>query len=71
VVKNVTALTKPRNLLVITSSAEFAHGVEDGILWYFHGDTPKRPVTEDDVVDFLKGNFSTRGMGNGNLILAG
>ncbi len=46
-----------QNLLVITCSAEFENGVEDGIVWYFHGDTPQQPVTEEDVIDFLKGNF--------------
>jgi hypothetical protein len=46
-----------QNPLVITCSAEFENGVEDGIVWYFHGDTPQQPVTEEDVIDFLKGNF--------------
>ena len=31
-------------------------GMSDGAQWYFHGDTPCRPVTEGDVVDFLQGN---------------
>lgn len=31
--------------------------MNDGAHWYFHGDTPTRPVTEEDVVDFLQGNI--------------
>src|SRR5690348_6737091 len=46
-----------QNLLVITCSAEFERGIEDGLVWYSHGDTPQQPVTEEDVIDFLKGNF--------------
>ena len=52
-----TQMESKQNLLVITCSAEFENGVEDGIVWYFHGDTPQQPVTEEDVIDFLKGNF--------------
>ncbi len=43
--------------LVIVMSSAFARGIEDGITWHFHGDTPGRPMTEEDVVDFLQGNF--------------
>lgn len=46
-----------QNPLVITYSTEFESGVEDGLVWYFHGDVPQQPVTEDNVIDFLKGNF--------------
>jgi len=46
-----------QNSLVITCSAEFESGIEDGLVWYFHGDAPQQPVTEEDVIDFLKGNF--------------
>jgi len=35
----------------------FERGIEDGITWHFHGDTPGRPMTEEDVIDFLTGNF--------------
>ncbi len=37
-------------------SSTFRQGVNDGALWYFHGDTPCRPVTQADVMDFLQGN---------------
>jgi hypothetical protein len=30
--------------------------MSDGATWYFYGDTPRRPVTEADVIDFLHGN---------------
>ena len=33
----------------------FQQGGNDGALWYFHGDTPCHPVTEEDVIDFLQG----------------
>jgi hypothetical protein len=42
-----------QNPLVITRSAEFEKGIEDGFVWYFHGDAPQQPVTEEDVIDFL------------------
>ncbi len=42
--------------LVQIESSLFRQGMNDGALWYFHGDTPCRPVTEEDVVDFLQGN---------------
>jgi hypothetical protein len=41
---------------VLIQSPSFRHGMNDGALWYFHGDTPQRPVTEADVIDFLQGN---------------
>lgn len=46
-----------QNPLIISCSAEFEKGVEDGVVWYFHGDAPQQPVTEEDVIDFLKGTF--------------
>jgi hypothetical protein len=30
--------------------------MHDGAQWYFYGDTPCRPVTEEDVIDFLQVN---------------
>jgi len=56
VVLTIRTETK-QNPLVITCSAEFESGIEDGLVWYFHGDAPQQPVTEEDVIDFLKGNF--------------
>jgi hypothetical protein len=46
-----------RASLVIVTSSVFERGIEDGITWHFHGDTPGRPMTEEDVIDFLTGNF--------------
>ena len=46
---------KPMSLILVASPA-FEQGMHDGASWYFHGDTPKRPVTEEDVIDFLQGN---------------
>lgn len=37
-------------------SAPFRQGMNDGALWYFHGDIPCYPVTEEDVIDFLQSN---------------
>jgi len=34
----------------------FQQGMNDGATWYFHADTPCRPVTEEDVIDFVQGN---------------
>jgi hypothetical protein len=42
--------------LVQIESSPFRQGMNDGTLWYFHGDTPCRPITEEDVMDFLQGN---------------
>ena len=42
--------------LVQIESSLFLQGMNDGALWYFHGDTPCYPVTEADVLDFLQGN---------------
>ncbi len=42
--------------LVLVESPTFEQGMHDGASWYFHGDTPCRPVTEGDVIDFLQGN---------------
>jgi hypothetical protein len=42
--------------LVLVESSPFRQGMNDGALWYFHRDTPCRPVTEEDVIDFLQGN---------------
>ena len=41
--------------LVLVESSPSRQGMNDGALWYFHGDTPCRPVTEEDVIDFLQG----------------
>jgi hypothetical protein len=30
--------------------------MNDDASWYFHGDTPRRPGTPEDVIDFLQGN---------------
>jgi len=46
-----------KTTLVVVHSQEFLKGVEDGITWYLHGDTPEKPVTEEDVIDFLQGNM--------------
>lgn len=46
-----------KTALVVVNSQEFLKGVEDGITWYLHGDTPEKPVTEEDVIDFLQGNL--------------
>jgi hypothetical protein len=35
----------------------FERGIEDGITWHFHRDTPGRPMTEENLIDFLTGNF--------------
>jgi len=50
----VTSLRQPS--LVQIESSPFRQGMNDGALWYFHGDTPCHPVTEEDVIDFLQGN---------------
>ncbi len=42
--------------LVMVSSSAFRSGMDDGVCWYFYGDEPCRPVTEEDVIDFLQGN---------------
>ena len=42
--------------LIHVESSTFRQEMNDGALWYFHGDTPCRPVTEEDVIDFLQGN---------------
>ena len=42
--------------LVQIESSTFRQGMNDGAQWYFYGDTPCRPVTEEDIVDFLQGN---------------
>ena len=36
-------------------SMTFRRGMNDGATRCFHGDTPRRPVTEEDVIDFLQG----------------
>lgn len=43
--------------LVLVESPSFRHGMNEGALWYFHGVTPCRQVTEADVIDFLQGNI--------------
>lgn len=47
---------KQSSLVIVTSSA-FQHGMEDSVSWYCYGDEPCRPVTEEDVIDFLPGNI--------------
>lgn len=42
--------------LVQIESSPFRQGMNDGALWYFHGDIPCHPVTEEDLIDFLQGN---------------
>lgn len=42
--------------LVQVNSSLFRQGMNNGASWYFHGDTPCRPITEEDIVDFLQGN---------------
>lgn len=42
--------------LIRIESSPFRQGMNDGALCYVHGDTPRRPVTEEDVIDFLQGN---------------
>ncbi len=42
--------------LVQVESSTFRKGMNDGASWYVQGDIPCRPVTEEDVVDFLQGN---------------
>ncbi|HLG61790.1 MAG TPA: hypothetical protein VKY19_07645 [Ktedonosporobacter sp.] len=42
--------------LVQVNSALFRQGINNGASWYFHGDTLCRPVTEEDIVDFLQDN---------------
>jgi hypothetical protein len=43
--------------LVILGEQHFDHGYQCGRLWYFNGDPPEKPVTWEDVVDFIRGNF--------------
>jgi hypothetical protein len=42
--------------LIRVESTPFRRGMNDGATGYFHGATPRRPVTEEDVIDFLQGN---------------
>ena len=42
--------------LVLIESTTFRQGMNDGATWYFRGDTPERPVSEEDDIDFLQGN---------------
>ena len=51
----MTTELKPPSLVQIASE-RFRQGMNDGAIWYFYGDTPCRPVTEEDVIDFLQGN---------------
>jgi hypothetical protein len=37
-------------------STTFRRGLNDGATWYFHRDTPRHPVKEEDVIDFLQGH---------------
>ena len=49
-----TDLSQPP--LVLVSSSVFEQGMHDGASWYVHGDTPCRPGTPEDVINFLQGN---------------
>ena len=40
--------------LVLVESSPFRQGMNDGALRYFHADTPCRPVTEEDVIEFAQ-----------------
>ena len=42
--------------LVVIRSETFTHGYISGRSWYFHGDTPRQQVTEEQVVDFIQDN---------------
>ncbi len=42
--------------LIRVESTTFRRGMNDGATWYFHGDTPRRPGTPEDVIDFLQSN---------------
>ena len=44
--------------LIRVESTTFRRGLNDGATRYFHGDTPRRPVTEEAVIDFLQGNVA-------------
>ena len=52
----VQTSTKPQTLVVLGEHT-FDHGYLYGRAWYFNGDPPEKPVTWEDVVDFIKGNF--------------
>ena len=43
--------------LVILGEQHFDHGYLCGRSWCFNGDSSKKPVTWEDTVDFIKGNF--------------
>jgi hypothetical protein len=43
--------------LIVLGEQHFDHGYLCGRAWYFNGDPPEKPVTWEDVVDFIKGNF--------------
>ena len=50
--------TEPKQTsLVQIESARLRQGMNEGAQWYFYGDSPCRPVTEEDIVDFLQGNI--------------
>lgn len=42
--------------LVVIHSETFTHGYISGRSWYFHGDTPRQQVTEEQMVDFIQDN---------------
>lgn len=51
----MTTRTTPETLVVMWSDS-FTHGYLSGRSWYFHGDTPRQQVTEEQVVDFIQDN---------------
>jgi hypothetical protein len=52
------AIELKQTSLVHVESPTFEQGMRDGASWYVHGDTPCRSVTEEDVIDFLRGNVA-------------
>jgi hypothetical protein len=48
---------QPVTTPVILGEQHFDHGYQCGRLWYFNGDLPEMPITWEDVVDLIKGNF--------------
>jgi hypothetical protein len=50
-------ITATQTTLLILGEQYFDHGYLCGRSWYFHGDTPEKPVTWEDVVSFIKDNM--------------
>lgn len=50
-------ITATQTILVVLGEQHFDHGYLCGRSWYFHGDTPEKPVTWEDVVSFIKDNM--------------